>query len=97
MNTLAKYEFFAGYDSKQRPIWTRDFARIKPLVDWNNNCGCVTMTYDAPLREVPDVHYRRRKIPFQNINTYILESDRVAGPWKLVVYMHEFGRTGLFL
>ena len=27
MNNRAKYEFFAGYDAQQRPIWTRDFSR----------------------------------------------------------------------
>ena len=96
MNDRAKYEFFAGYDGKQRPIWTQDFAKIKPLVDWNNNCGCVTMTYDAPLKKflmcITDGGNTISKF-----NTYILESDRVAGPWKLVVYMHEFGEQAYFV
>ena len=30
-------------------------------------------------------------------NTYILESDHVAGPWKLVVYMREFGEQAYFV
>jgi hypothetical protein len=96
MNNRAKYEFFAGYDGRQRPIWTRDFARIKPLVDWNNNCGCVTMTYNAPLKKflmcITDGGNTISKF-----NTYILESDYVAGPWKLVVYMHEFGEQAYFV
>jgi hypothetical protein len=96
MNSRAKYEFFAGYDEQQRPIWTRDFAKIKPLVDWNNNCGCVTMTYDAPLKKflmcITDGGNTISKF-----NTYILESEYVTGPWKLVVYMHEFGEQAYFV
>jgi hypothetical protein len=96
MNNRAKYEFFAGYDGHGNPVWTRDFARIKPLVDWNNNCGCVTMTYDAPLKKflmcVTDGGNTISKF-----NTYILESDHVAGPWKLVVYMRAFGEQAYFV
>ena len=96
MNNRAKYEFFAGYDAGQHPIWTRDFTRIKPLVDWNNNCGCVTMTYDAALKKflmcITDGGNTISKF-----NTYILESGHVDGPWKLVVYMHEFGEQAYFV
>jgi hypothetical protein len=96
INNRAKYEFFAGYDAHQRPIWTRDFAGIKPLIDWNNNCGCVTMTYNAPLRKflmcITDGGNTISKF-----NTYILESDHVAGPWKLVVYMRAFGEQAYFV
>jgi hypothetical protein len=96
MNDRKEYEFFAGYDAQRRPVWTRDFARIKPLVDWNNNCGCVTMTYDAPLRKylmcITDGGNTISKF-----NTYILESDRVDGPWKLVIYMREFGEQAYFV
>ena len=96
MNNRAMYEFFAGYDAQHRPIWTGDFARIKPLVDWNNNCGCVTMTYNAPLKKflmcITDGGNTISKF-----NTYILESEHVDGPWKLVVYMREFGEQAYFV
>ena len=51
INDITKYEFFAGHDAAGKPIWTGDFAKIKPLLDWNNNMGVVTMTYDAPLKK----------------------------------------------
>jgi hypothetical protein len=51
INDRSKYEFFAGQDESGKPVWTDEFTKIKPLVDWNNNTGCVTMTYDAPLRK----------------------------------------------
>jgi hypothetical protein len=96
MNDLAKYEFFAGYDAKGNPIWTHDFSRIKPLVDWNDNCGCVTMTYDAALKKylmcITDGGNTISKF-----NTYILESDRITGPWKLGVYMRHFGEQAYFV
>ena len=30
-------------------------------------------------------------------NTYILVSDKITGPWKLVVYMERFGQQGYFV
>ncbi len=96
MNDRSKYEFFGGYNPSGRPIWTRDFAKIKPLVDWNNNCGCVTMTYNAPLKKYLMCITDGVKT-ISKFNTYILESDRVTGPWKLVVYMHEFGEQAYFV
>jgi hypothetical protein len=96
MNDRAKYEFFGGYDASGHPIWTHDFSRIKPLVDWNNNCGCVTMTYDAALkRYLMSITDGGNTI--SRFNTYILESARITGPWKLVVYMRHFGEQGYFV
>ena len=51
INDASKYEFFAGLDDGNRPAWSDDFSKIKPLADWNNNMGCVTMTYNAPLKK----------------------------------------------
>jgi hypothetical protein len=96
LNDRSKYEFFGGLNPSGRPVWTRDFAKIKPLVDWNNNCGCVTMTYDAPLKKflmcITDGGNSILKY-----NSYILESDHITGPWKLVVYMRDFGEQGYFV
>ncbi|MBN1422347.1 MAG: hypothetical protein JXP34_26465 [Planctomycetes bacterium] len=96
INDIAAYEFFGGHDAKGDPIWTKDFSRIAPLLDWNNNMGCVTVTYDAPLGKylmcVTDGWPTVAKM-----NSYILEADRLTGPWRLVVYMKEFGEQGYFL
>ena len=32
-NDPSAYEFFAGYDQRKKPVWTRDFARIQHLID----------------------------------------------------------------
>jgi hypothetical protein len=96
MNDRSKYEYFAGYDANQRPLWTRDLSKSKPLVDWNNNCGCVTMTYDAPLKKYL-MCITDGGTTISKFNTYIVESEHITGPWKLVVYMKEFGEQGYFV
>jgi hypothetical protein len=96
INDASMYEFFSGYDKTSNPVWTNKFESIKPLIDWNNNCGCVTMTYNAPLKKylmcITDGWPTVRKM-----NSYILESDNITGPWKLAVYMKDFGQQGYFL
>ena len=58
--------------------------------------GCVTMTYDAPLKK-----YLMCVTDGGNTagyyNTYILESDQITGPWKLVTYMKHFGEQAYFV
>jgi hypothetical protein len=61
INDISAYEFFAGYDSKGVAIWTNDFNNIKPLLEWNNNMGCVTMTYNPPLKKIHHVHHGWRQ------------------------------------
>lgn len=51
MNDASKYEFYAGRNASGKAIWSTDFKAIKPLLEWNNNMGCVTITYNAPLKK----------------------------------------------
>ena len=90
MNDVTKYEFWDGTG------WTGDFAKIKPIAAWRDKMGCVTMTYNAPLKkylmcvtdgETTGGYY----------NSYILESSSITGPFKLVQYMARFGEQGYFL
>ncbi|HUZ45818.1 MAG TPA: hypothetical protein VMW54_04195 [Terriglobia bacterium] len=96
MNDRSKYEYFAGLDASGRAVWTRDFSKIQPLVDWNNNCGCVTMTYDAPLKRYL-MCITDGGNTISRFNTYILESEQITGPWKMVAYMRHFGEQGYFV
>ncbi len=96
MNDASKYEFFAGHDARGEASWTDDLSKARPIAAWRDNMGCVTITYNPPLKKylmcVTDggntVHY---------FNTYILESDRITGPWKLVTYMKRFGEQAYFV
>lgn len=96
INDASKYEFFAGFDEQQQPIWSKDFSTIKPIAEWNNNMGCVTMTYNASLKRylmcVTDGTNTTGRF-----NSYILESDQIAGPWQLVTYLKDFGEQAYFV
>lgn len=96
INDAARYEFFSGFDRQNKPVRSPEFSKIQPLIDWNNHCGCVTVTYNAPLRKymmcVADAWPGTT-----DMNTYILESSHICGPWKLVTYTEKFGRQGYFV
>ncbi len=96
MNDAAKYDFFTGDDASGQPTWSKDFQAIKPIAAWRDNMGCVTMTYDAPLKKylmcVTDGGNT-----VSRFNTYLLESDRLTGPWKLVTYLKNFGEQAYFV
>jgi hypothetical protein len=96
MNDRSKYEFFAGRDMSGAARWTKDLAKIQPIAEWNNNMGCVTMTYNAPLKKFLMIITDGGNT-ISRFNTYILESDKVSGPWRLVVYMHNFGEQAYFV
>lgn len=96
MNDPDAYQFFAGHDAEGYPVWTSDFAEIKPLVEWNNHMGCVTATWVPALQKYlmcvtdgwPTV---------TRMTSYILEADQLTGPWKMVAYMKDFGEQAYFL
>jgi alpha-L-fucosidase len=96
INDAAQYEFFGGHDEKGKAVWTSDFSRIQPLLEWDNNMGCVTITYNAPLKRylmcVTDGTNTVWKF-----NTYILEADEITGPWRLVAYLKDFGEQAYFV
>jgi hypothetical protein len=96
MNDASKYEYFSGYDDQKKPIWSKDFSKIKPLLEWNNNMGCVTATYNPVLKKylmcVTDGWPTTK-----SMRTYILESSSITGPWKIVTYMNRFGPQSYFV
>lgn len=96
INDPSRYEFFGGYGKSRQPIWTHDFAAMKPLVDWNNNCGNVSVTYNKPLKKYL-MSITDGGNTISRFSTYILESDHITGPWRLVVYMRNFGEQGYFV
>ena len=96
INDPKAYEFFAGHDAGGKPIWTSDFSKIKPLLEWNNHMGCVTATYVPGLKRylmcVTDGWPTVAKM-----NSYILEAETLTGPWRMVTYMKDFGEQAYFL
>ena len=96
INDVKAYEFFAGLNSKGKPVWSNDFSAIKPVIEWNNHMGCVTATYVPGLTKYlmcmtdgwPTV---------AKMTSYILEADHITGPWRMVAYMKDFGEQAYFL
>ena len=92
MNDAAKYEFFDGVEGMDRDFREdqthRRVARPHGLRDDDLQCAA---------EEVPDVRDRRRQHRAGYFNTYILESDRITGPFKLVQYLHHFGEQAYFV
>lgn len=96
MNDPAAWEFFGGHDGQGSPVWTRDFAQLKPLIEWNGRVGHATMTHNASLRKYL-LCITDGGTTISTFNTFILESDHITGPWKLVVFMEKFGQQGYFV
>ena len=96
MNDASRYEFFAGRTAGGQDLWTNSCREAKPIAEWRDHMGCVTMTYDAPLKKfllcVTDGGNT-----VSRYNTYILEADRITGPWRLVTHMSQFGEQGYFV
>jgi hypothetical protein len=96
INDASKWEFYAGKDVAGNALWTNDFSQSKPLLEWNNNMGCVTVTYNAAIGKylmcVTDGGNTCAKM-----HTYILESDSLTGEWKLVSYLKDFGEQAYFV
>lgn len=96
MNDPSKYEFYAGKGEDGEDIWSKNLEDIKPIFEWNNKAGSVTITYNAPLKKYimcitdgwPTV---------QSMDTYLLESDSMTGPWKIISYLKDFGPQAYFV
>ena len=50
MNNPRAYELFAGHDAAGKPIWSSDFAKMRPLLEWNDHLGTISATYIPALR-----------------------------------------------
>ena len=73
-----------------------NFSAIKPLIEWQGRVGHATITYNAPMKKylfcITDGGNT-----ISSYNSYILESDAITGPWKLVTFMERFGQQAYFL
>jgi hypothetical protein len=96
LNDASKYEFYAGKDWLGNPVWTNEFKNIKPLLEWDNNMGCVTVTYNAPLKKYI-ICVTDGRNTCARMNTYFLESDKLDGEWKIITYLKNFGEQAYFV
>ncbi len=96
INDPSAYEFFAGRDVEGNDIWSGDMDDLQPIFEWNNKCGCVTVTYIAPLKKYL-MCITDGWPTLQSMDSYILESDYITGPWKMLSYLKDFGPQAYFV
>ncbi|HEY3704769.1 MAG TPA: hypothetical protein VGL22_06875 [Terracidiphilus sp.] len=87
MNDPAAWEFYAGGER-----WTRDFSRIRPIIEWPGGAGCVNITW-LPVA--------KRYFAFAcggwadgdagQYNLWVLESENITGPWFTVTVLWGAG------
>jgi hypothetical protein len=96
INDKSKYEYYCGKNNRGESIWSDDFSKIMPIFEWNNKCGCVTITYNSKLKKyIMCITDGWPTIKF--MDTYLLESDNIEGPYNIVAYMENFGEQGYFV
>jgi len=106
INNEDAYEYFAGRNDDGTAIWSDDFEKIKPLLEWEGHLGCVTITYNAPLgkylmcisRGIASYKDEDEKgwIDLRH-DSMVLASDEIDGEYKLVQYLDHFGPVAYFL
>jgi hypothetical protein len=95
MNDPTAYEFFAGRDGGEA-VWTDDYGAMVPLVEWPDNAGCVTVTYNDGLGKY--LMWVTHGWPSEGtFDTYLLAADALTGPYRIVTYMPAFGTQAYFL
>jgi hypothetical protein len=95
------WEFFAGHDAAQQPLWVRKSAEAKPLLTWTDKIGSASVTY-LPVRRkyimciaplVVKDHDSDKGGPklYAAQGHLLLEADRLTGPWRVFQFLGNFG------
>lgn len=95
INDPSRYEFLSGYDASGNATWSYDFNEIQPVATWNARCSSPSIVYDAPLNKY-FMYAMDGKLDISTKDTYILESDNIAGPYKMVGYLPNLGEQAYY-
>lgn len=98
MNDLDAYEFFAGHDGSGRPVWSKDFSRITPVLEWPGGAGCVNITYHPHLRK----YFGFMCVGWADgdsgsYDTWIVEANEIHGPWHSIDRLRGMGGQPYFV
>ncbi len=66
---------------------------MQPLIDGNPHRGCATMACNSPLGKCLMCAADPRPCN-REMNTHILDSSDLCGPWGRVTYMSKSGEQG---
>ena len=96
INDASQYEFYTGGGLEGNEQWSRDLKMARPVAEWRDHMGCVTVTYNAPLKRfIMCVTDGGNTV--SRFSTYLLECDRMTGPWRMVAYLRHFGEQAYFV
>lgn len=92
LNNGSAYEFYAGNGN-----WSTDIAAAQPIVTWDDHISGATVVYNPGLNKYLMTCYRQHytvngaQTLWATDDTYIMESDSLTGPYKMVQYFTSFG------
>lgn len=96
INDPGAYEFFAGHDAEGAAQWTSDLEASRPLFEWEGRVGSAAMTYVPGLARYV-VCVTDGSAGHGPYDTFLLESESITGPFRLVSYMESFGEQAYFM
>ena len=82
----AAYEFFAGLDARNRPVWSRDIERRKPVFTDPRGVMRISMTYNAGLKRYILTASHAVGEKQLNGSLGVFEAPAPWGPWRTVFY-----------
>jgi len=92
INDPSAWEFFAGHDALSRPVWSKDFSHIAPLLSWQGGAGCVNITYQPALKKYFGFMCGGWADGDSGCyNLWVVESDALTGPWYTVACLRGTG------
>jgi hypothetical protein len=96
INDAAQWEFFAGNDADGGSLWSTSPDDLTPVLRWDGHLGCTTAVWCQPLRRYL-MFITDGKGIVTTMDSYILESPDLSGPWRLVATLPDFGPQAYFL
>jgi len=98
LNNPAGYEYYAGGGN-----WSTSLSAAQPIVSWGNHISAAAVTWFPGLNKyIMSCHkahgwYNESGIRMVGkFDTFILESDSLTGPYRLVQYWTDFGQQGYY-
>lgn len=98
INDASAYEFYSGIFNG-RPTWSKEFSKIRPLLQWKGRLGCVTATYHPYLKKFIMCISRgiENSADANRYDLQILTAESLTGEWRIAAYLESFGPAGYFV
>jgi hypothetical protein len=96
INDPRAWQFFGGFTDDQSARWVDHVSGAQPIASWKGHMGCSTVTY-VPATGKYIMCVTDGWPTIKEMDSYILESDSLTGPWRMVAFMEQFGKQAYFL